>query len=266
MRLTSVVFGGALCLFAPNYVRAEDEDDGGWDEEDDLTVTTDDFVDSDIEEPPAMQEDTSLAEKADEHLSQGERKMRMALCIGVAREKFLENQEEMEKMLEMMKAIHKMEADQAREMIHINMIKNCYINFNEKEDIPAITSGDKDEDKYKETVSRLVAPPTGDDDSLKQHTLLTRQWDLIKEVVEAERSRQSDLLGGDRIGLVGSKMGAFNKLLYFVSVFAVIFGGGYLLVKKLMQLEAEKNSKKTAKKKKSNRDSSVESVPQKKDQ
>ncbi len=260
MRLFSVISGVVtVCsLLAP--VKCDDD----WDEEDDLMVTTDDEVDPDVEEPPLMTEDTTLAEKADAHLSEGERKMRMALCIGIAREKFLDTEEEMEKTIEMMQTIHKMETDQAREMIHINMIKNCYINFNEKEDIPAITAGEKEGEKYKEVVNRLILPPADDEgDSLKQHTLLTRQWDLIKDVVEKERKKQSSLFGADSVGLVGSKMGAFSKFLYFVAVFAAIFGGGYLLVKKLMQLEEEKNNKKNKKRK--SRDSSVESVPNKKD-
>ena len=271
MRLVSVVSTVALCVLSGErgFVRAQDDD--GWDDEDDSLVVEDpeDELDSDIKEPPQMEEDTSLAEKADEHLSEKERKMRMALCIGVARERFLSNEAEMEKTVEMMKAIHNMEIEQAKEIIHINMIKNCYINFDEKVDIPAITAGDKDEEKYKAAVDKLISPPAMEE-ATKQPTLLSRQWDLIREVVEDERTKQSTLLGGDRVGLIGSKMGAFNKFLYFVSVFAAIFGGGYLLVRKLMQMEADKaNKTKTKSSKKSSssaRASSAESAPIKKDQ
>lgn len=162
----------------------------------------------------------------------------------------MSSEEEMKQAVEMMKSVHNMEAEQAREMIHINMIKNCYINFDEKEDIPALRAGETDEEQYKAVANKLVAPPA-QQDATKQPTLLERQWNLIREVVDDERAKQTGATGG-KIEVIGSKMGGFSKFLYFVSVFAAIFGGGYFLVKKLMALEAEKTTKKKSARKQEN--------------
>jgi len=253
-------------------IRGRAEEYDGWEEDDDLiTVETQEnesAEEPEIEEPPRYEEDTTLAERADENLTDSERKMRMAMCIGIARERFMSSEEEMKQAVEMMKTLHQMEEDQAREMIHINMIKNCYLNFNEKEDIPTLTAGENDEEKYKSVVNRLIAPPLVQVEG-KQQTLLERQWELIRQVVEDERTRQTAQMGG-KIEVIGSKMSGFNKFLYFVSVFAAIFGGGYFLVRKLMALEAEKMTKKKESKsaKKQQRESSQETATasQKKDQ
>jgi hypothetical protein len=262
-----------LLVSAVAYVHANDEDDG-WEEADDHTVTveTDEEeaeTDPDVDAPPAYEEDTTLAEQADANLSEQERKTRMGLCIGIAREQFLSSEEEMEKAVEMMKTIHNMESDQAREMIHINMIKNCYLNFKEEEDLPALTKSATEENKevYQALVGKLVAPPAMPESEVrKQPTLLQRQWELIREVVEEERGRQTGPMGGAKIEVLGSNMSAFSKFMYFVSVFAAIFGGGYFLVRKLMELETAKVTKrKESKTAKKNRESSVETVNNKKD-
>jgi hypothetical protein len=253
-------------------IRGRAEEDDGWEEDDDLiTVETQEnesAEEPEIEEPPRYEEDTTLAERADENLTDSERKMRMAMCIGIARERFMSSEEEMKQAVEMMKTLHQMEEDQAREMIHINMIKNCYLNFKENEDIPTLTAGENDEEKYKSVVNRLIAPPLVQVEG-KQQTLLERQWELIRQVVEDERTRQTGQMGG-KFEVIGSKMSGFNKFLYFVSVFAAIFGGGYFLVRKLMALEAEKMTKKKESKsaKKQQRESSQETATasQKKDQ
>lgn len=225
-----------------------------WDAEDDADLTVaddenlpeiDDNADDEFEAPPEFTEDSSLAEEADADLTESQRKMRMAMCFGVARQKFVESKDEMEKAVEMVKSMHNIEEDQAREMIHVNMIKNCYINLNQEEDLKIFTNAEYDIEQVKETMNRLVGPSKKEQPG-KQSTLADRHWNLIREIVEEERNRQQSDVG--KIEVLGSKMSPFNKFLYFVAVFGAIFCGGYVLVKKLMQIEAEKAIRRRTKK------------------
>jgi hypothetical protein len=214
--------------------------------------------------------DTTLAEKIDANMTEQERKLRMTLCIGLTREKFTTDSlfEHTEKIAE----ITGMPKEQVANNMQLNMVKNCYLNLDVAKDMPELTSGDSE--KFKIVSEKVFAPPvaeeTGEDDSgtrRSQPTLLQRQWELIRDVIESE-AKDADSADDDdpyseftkmdrgRMEVIGSQMTSFQKFLYFVSVFGVVFGGGYLLVKKLIRHEMEKSA--TRKSKGSSRASSAE--------
>ena len=253
--LKTVLLSVVVCLTVEKpVVLAETAVEESLDAEDDADLTVadeenlpevDEAADDEFEAPPEFTEDSSLAEEADADLTEAQRKIRMAMCFGVARQKFVESKEEMEKAVEMVKSMHNIEEDQAREMIHVNMIKNCYINFDQEEDLKMFTNAEPDLEQIKQTMDRLVGPSPKEQPG-KQSTLADRHWNLIREIVDEERDRQQSEFG--KIEVLGSKMSPFNKFLYFVAVFGAIFGGGYVLVKKLMQSEAEKSVRRRSKK------------------
>jgi len=255
MRFVKAAVILSVCLFGG--IRAtEVDDDEDWSE---FEVTDDDSgdIDSDsAEEAASFEGDTTLAETVDEKLSEPERKLRMTICIGVTREKFaIDNLlEQSEKLAE----LTGMSKEQVANNMQLNMVKNCYLNFDEKRDFLELTSGDPA--TFKEATSRVLAPPASEVEAEgKTTTLLKRQWDLIRDVIETEQKASSDKKKDDddpysefsnfgRMELIGSKMSSFQKFLYFVSVFGAVFGGGYLLVKKLIGYEIEKNQKRVSKK------------------
>lgn len=212
-----------------------------------------------------MEEDSTLAENADAALSEPERKLRMALCLGLARQKFSQSADEMQQAVDMMTKMREIEEDEAREMIHVMMIKNCYINFNQETDLGVLS--EPNETAWTELVDRLIAPSPKEQKG-KQSTLAPRQWELIRQVVDEEKKQKDKKqkpAEKPRIEVVGSNMGAFSKFIYFISVFGAIFGGGYFLVKRLMETErapkrhgSRKHSKENKENKEANKDASKE--------
>lgn len=254
MRFLTAIAVSAVSLasVSPNlFVRADElvelqpeDDDEDWAG---IDVSTDDEAGE-----PAFEEDTSLAESADANLSESERKLRMGICVSVARQKFAQTQEALKPVLDGMKEIHKLDDDQAAEMIHVSMIKNCYINMDQENDLPELIAATGDDEKWGALADRLIAPPAGEQAS-KQSTLAARHWEYVREYVESEhKNRREDgefnFSSMGKLNVIGSGMSGFQRFLYFVSVFGAIFGSGYLLVKKLIQKEVEKESRKTKKK------------------
>jgi hypothetical protein len=243
---------------APSTEAETTDEEWELDDEDDADLTV-----GDDERPP--EEDTSLAEAADASLTDTERKMRMALCFGIARQQFMENEEEMEKALEMIASLQNTDVTQAKELMHVNMIKNCYINFDQEKDIEIFANESVDKDAVKASMARLVAP-SPKEEAGKQATLLQRQWDLLRDISKTEQERAQREFG--KIDFIGSNMGGFGQLLYFVTVFGAIFGGGYMLVKKLLQTESERGVSRRKKDRRASKESREQSVAEerKKDQ
>ena len=259
--LQAVFFSAAVCVFpSVPYVAGtavDDEDDDDWSGIE---------VESEVEDEESKGEeedagltgasmnaagDTTLAETVDAELSDSERKIRMTLCIGIARERYKNDKDNLEDAISQMAEAANISKDQAVNELHVNMIKNCYLNLDQEADMSELTSGD--EDKFDEVSARIIAPPAGSEDATgKPATLLPRQWQLINDIVEAEKNNNDDpyneFANIGRMELIGSKMSGFQKFLYFVSVFGAVFGGGYLLVKKLIAFELEKNAKRISKK------------------
>jgi hypothetical protein len=211
---------------------AEDEEPADWDDLDD--------------EPAPLKTDFSLAESVDAEMSEVERRLRMTVCLGLARQKFQRSPEEMQEGVKRIAEAREMSAEQASELISISMIKNCYINFNAETDLGVLS--EQNESAWDEAMTRLISPPKGEIPGTSSQ-LLERQWDLLRQIVEEQDERVKEVAG--RIELPGSTMGGFQKFAYFVSVFGAIFGGGYFLVKKLMEAEREPKKKTKDDKKKS---------------
>ena len=267
LAITSVAFSNLSFAAVPE---AEEEDD--WSEFE--TSVGDDDEEAGASRPV---EDSSLAEAADADLTEPEREMRMALCIGIARQKFHDNADMFKQTIETMMEIHKVEENQAAEMVHITMIKHCYINFDQENDIKLLTEATTKDgvtsESWNAVADRVISPPANEVPGT-QSTLAARQWDLIRAFVEKERTKRdsekkdsgssstkSESGSGKKkesgrslpkLEVIGSQMGAFQKFLYFVAVFGAIFGGGYLLVKKLIQNEVDKESRKNRASKKKN--------------
>ena len=234
-----------LFVSANEPVVEHEEDDDDWAG---IDVSTEDEAGE-----PGTEQDSSLAEAADADLSEPERKMRMGICVSVARQKFARTRDMLKPIMDSMKELHKIDDDQASELIHVSMIKNCYINMDQGKDFPELISSTNDDEKWDEVADRLVAPPAGEEPG-KQSTLAARHWEYVREFVENEKSgRESgedifDFSSLGKINVIGSGMGTFQRFLYFVSVFGAIFGSGYLLVNKLIQKEVEKVTRKSKKK------------------
>ena len=258
--LKAVLFSATVCVFPSiPYVAGtaveEEEDDDDWSgievETEETTEEGEDGL-SDAADSAAIHEqgDTTLAETVDANLSEAERKIRMTLCIGIARERYKNDRENLEDVIAQMAKEANISEDQAVNELHVNMIKNCYLNLDQETDMSELTSGD--EDKFDQVSTRVVAPPSWSGD--KPATLLPRQWQLISDIVEAEKNNANnddpynEFANIGRMELIGSKMSGFQKFLYFVSVFGAVFGGGYMLVKKLVAFELEKNAKRISKK------------------
>lgn len=231
----------------------DDDDDDDWSGIDVETEDDGDSGESDFDSASQEEGDTTLAELVDANLSHTEQKVRMTLCIGLARQRYATDMDHLKEAVSQMAESAGITEDQAVNQLHVNMIKNCYLNLDQANDLKELTSGDVE--KFNEISARVVGPPEEEGD--KPSTLLPRQWELIREVVEAEQNKSDD---GDndepykefanmgRMELIGSKMSGFQKFLYFVSVFGAVFGGGYLLVKRLIAYELEKNTKRVSKK------------------
>ena len=256
MRITTALIAATSLLAVPYVVATEvdDDDDEDWSEFD--TVPS-------PEEKEPVREDTTLAEAADADLTESERVMRMTLCIGLVRQKYAEDAEAMKTILESMAKLQEVTEEQAANAIHVNMLKNCYINFDMENDLKELA----DESKFSEIATRIVSPPTDEPEGTTS-TLLQRQWELINTVLDKEEKNKTseekgngDKTSGEKktggkketgrmpkIEVIGSGMNGFQKFLYFISVFGAVFGSGYLVVKKMIGLEAEKQAKRNAKK------------------
>ena len=240
----------------------EDDDDTDWDSFE--TSYADEDEESGETGTPSSEPDSSLVEAADADLSQDERKVRMGVCLSVGRQKFQRAKDMFEPILEQIQEQHKVDESQAIETILISLIKNCYINFNQETDLKDLIASADSEEKFDAISDRLIAPPVGELPG-KQSTFASRHWDLIKEIIQKEqeerttgkkKTTEDEIPNFNqkeapqiKVNLVGSDMTGFQKFIYFVSVFGAIFGGGYLLVKKLIQREVEKDKKKINKKK-----------------
>lgn len=235
--VSSLLFAGSL--HAGTVV---DDDDDDWADFETETFDEEAFDASNF----APKQDSSLAAAADAFLSAPQRKIRMALCIGLVRQKFASAKEDMQAVIAQVAQMQQVSEEQAAESIHIMMLKNCYINIDQASDLKALVEGDK----FDEVADRLVAKPAGEEEGAIS-TFTDYQWELIKDFLENEKKTKSEngggggggSTGGARMEVIGSKMGTLQKLLYFLAVFGSIFGGGYILVKKLMQYELEKSQK-----------------------
>jgi len=262
MRFLTTVFLSAVCVLFPSvpYVAGtavDDDDDDDWSG---IEVETEDDGDEDLSDAADTaavheQGDTTLAEAIDANLSHAERKIRMTMCIGIARQRYILDKDGFSEYVSKMAEAAGISEEQAVNELHVNMIKNCYLNLDQETDLKDLTSGDAD--KFDTVSARVIAPPASAEEGSKPATLLSRQWELISEIVEAEKNQGENGANDDpynefanigRMELIGSKMSGFQKFLYFISVFGAVFGGGYLLVKKLIAYELEKNAKRISKK------------------
>lgn len=220
------------------HASIEDDDDEDWSEFETEAVDEDEQVDK-----------TALARQADANLTSTERKVRMGLCIGLVRQKFAKSRESMEELIAQIAKLQEVTEEQAAESVHVMMITNCYINMDQARDLPELSNN------FDAVADRLTAPAVEGE----QNTLTDYQWELIKEFIEKEQSSETEKRErkermekrknadpkeqkeepkrGRPIEVIGSGMGTWTKLMYFIAVFGAIFGGGYVLVKKLAELQ-----------------------------
>lgn len=239
----------------------DDDDDDDWSgievetdvDEDDLSGLGD-ATDEGQNDPRI---DTSLAEKVDENLSEDAKKLRMTVCLAIARKVYQLNQNELKDTVDSIVASMNVDEAQAVNHLHLSMIQNCYMNMDQEKDLKDLTSGDHE--TFVQLSERVIAPPQGYESgekipgiTLEQrmllHKIVEEEQEKVDKGAEAEEDPYNEFANIGRMELIGSKMNGFQKFLYFVSVFGAVFGGGYLLVKKLIAHELEKNTKRVSKK------------------
>lgn len=215
-------------------VEQPEDDDVDWDDEDEVNALIDENSGSEI--------------SLDANLSDSDRKVRMSACIDVARSVFAGSKDEIQATIDALKEAYKLEDEKAIEMMHIAMIKNCYINFDQEKDVEAIMKVLKEENSnaWKELSNRLVSKPEDEDESGSEFA--PRHWELIRQIIYEENDQKRKETVAPKIKVVGSDMTSLQKVLYLMVVFGSIFGGGYWLVKKLIKKELDKQNKRGKKK------------------
>jgi hypothetical protein len=128
------------------------------------------------------------------------------------------------------------------------MIKNCFIKIDQETDIEAISKALNDENTaaWTEIAQRLVSK--GSEEDKESLDFAPRHWELIREIVQEERREKSKAAAAPKITVIGSGMTNAQKVIYLMVVFGIIFGGGYWLVKKLIQKELDKKTRRGKKK------------------
>lgn len=235
----------------PAVAEDDDDDDTDWSQYEMPVEDEGDF--DDFPEPAEeRKEDTTLAEAVDMHMDENQRQMRMAICIGIVRQKYADEKADMMKNIEALAKMQGVSEEEMSNMIHMNMIKNCYLNLDQEADIGLLS----DPESFASVSTKIVSPPANEPEGTAS-TLLSRQWELIRTFLDKEKEqggpgKAKPEITAPKIEILGSGMNGFQKFLYFVSVFGAIFGGGYLLVKKMVGLETAKKQPKVKKTKKHN--------------
>ncbi len=246
MRFTSLITLSAAPLFfnqplaAATTVDMDDDDDLDFDDDDDdFDLDLEPSAESD--EGTEVKEDTTLAEAADAGLSPVQRSVRMAACIGMVRHRISTKKEEVDKVIDQWKLMRQMTDEQAMDILHVTMLKNCYINLDQEADIKSFTS---DPEEFQSDIAdRVFSPPAGEAPGT-QATLLQRQWDLVKDYIETE-SKFDEARQMPKIDLPGSSFGPFMKTIYFNTVFSAVFGGIYVMIQRLTKGQEQLKKKKT---------------------
>jgi hypothetical protein len=231
---------------------ARDDDVAGKEEEDELEVEED----YEEELKKLMDEVESMKNKTveisvDEDLTEPARKIRMSVCLDVARGIFASSKPQMDESIAQIKEAYSVDEDKAAEMVHVAMIKNCFIKIDQDTDIEAISKALNEEntEAWTEIAQRLVSKGATDSEEGKDSLdFAPRHWELIREILQEERREKSKAAAAPKITVIGSGMTNAQKVIYLMVVFGIIFGGGYLLVKKLIQKELDKKTRRGKKK------------------
>jgi hypothetical protein len=246
MRFLTTTVAAFACINLVVLAEVADDDDEDWSKYEQVEAD-EDFDSGDLDEAPAdYVQDTTLAESVDAELSEDQRQVRMALCIGVVRQKYDIDREEITKRIPSLAKLQGIKEEEVANAIHMNMLSNCYLNLNQDSDLPELA----DSGKFDAAASRVVGPPAGGDDK-KSYTLLPRQWELVGKFLEDEKKGGNKKKSEPKVAKIevpGSGMNAFQKFLYFVSVFGAIFGGGYMLIRKMISVDAMNRNPVKAKK------------------
>jgi len=186
----------------------------------------------------------------DKNLSEEEKKLRMKTCISLARDVFVQAEERMKNWIDYLMKKESLEEERAVETVHISMIKTCYISMRQDSDIEELKTAEKEGNTHEwiSIASRLVFIPP-EDDVQQYGEFAPSHWEMIRQIIFEETQQKRKEQAAPKIKVIGSDMNALQKVLYLMLVFGAIFGGGYWLVKKLIQKDLDKQAKRNKKKK-----------------
>jgi hypothetical protein len=178
-----------------------------------------DFGEDTISEDPRIK---SL--EADKNLTETEKETKMLFCLETARSRLVNEDDEKVKefVTSFSKQLTGIEDRQILEYLHMEVIKNCYLEG----DINTIKAGG-------DSADAMLFPSVG----TRNKNLHKSQWDILNSVLEKQRKTGRAKIEMD---VFGSKMSYPMKIGYMIVVLLFVFGIAYWLVLQLTKMERKR--------------------------